>query len=104
LPVLENVWLLGRYREVVKIGQDINQSLQEPRELFENLFGRVSKILDTKYFFMLAIYHQSNKTIDYHMSYQGEIQHWPRQNLDVQLIEGRYQSGYAYAIEEKNSW
>jgi hypothetical protein len=25
--VLENVWLLGRYREVVKIGQEINQSL-----------------------------------------------------------------------------
>lgn len=101
LPVLENVWLLGRYREVVKIGQDINQTLKEPGELFEHLFARVSKILNTEYFFMLGIYHQPNKTMDYHLAYQGGIQHFQK-SLDVELTEGnRYKSGYAYAIEKK---
>ena len=102
LPVLENVWLLGRYREVVKIGQEINQTLKEPRDLFEQLFESVSKILDTKYFFMLAVYHQQNKTIDYHMAYQGNIKHSQNQALDMELSEAqRFKSGCAYVIEKK---
>jgi GAF domain-containing protein len=105
LPVLENVWLLGRYREVVKIGQDINQTLDEPRELFEHVFTSVSKILDTKYFFMLGVYHQSNKTIDYHMAFEGKIEHWLDQPLDLQLLDdGRFKSGCAYAIAKKEKF
>jgi GAF domain-containing protein len=91
-PILENVWLLGRYREVVKIGQEINQTLEEPRDLFEQLFENVSKILNTKYFFMLAAYHQPNETIDYHTAYHGKIIH----------SEGQPLRGVcAYVIEKK---
>src|SRR5262249_30180212 len=83
LPVLENVWLLGRYREIVKVGQDINQTLKEPRELFEHLFRQVSKILDTKYFFMLAVYHEQNNKIDYHMGYRDRVKHSESKQLDL---------------------
>jgi GAF domain-containing protein len=103
LPVLETVWLLGRYREVVKIGQDINQTLDEPRELFEHVFTHISKILDTKYFFMLGVYHQSNKTIDYHMAFEGNIEHWLGKPLDLDVSDdGRFKSGCAYAIVRKD--
>ncbi|HZI60276.1 MAG TPA: GAF domain-containing protein [Pyrinomonadaceae bacterium] len=105
LPVLETVWLLGRYREVVKIGQDINQTLEEPRELFEHVFTNISKILDTKYFFMLGVYHQSNKTIDYHMAFEGTIEHWLDQSMDLETLpDGRYKSGCAYAIAKKEKF
>src|SRR5688572_19987263 len=104
LPVLENVWLLGRYREVVKIGQDINQTLKAPRELFEHLFERVSKILDTKYFFMLAVYHEQNKNIDYHMAYQERTEHSEGQLLDLSHGPSKpFKSGCAYAIEKKKT-
>lgn len=72
-PILENIWLLGRYREVVRIGQEINQTLIEPRALFEHLYKKVSTILHTKYFLMLGVYHHENNTIDYHMAYRGEL-------------------------------
>jgi two-component system NtrC family sensor kinase len=93
-PIVENLWLLGRYREVVNIGQTINQNLDKPQDLFIQLYKRVSAILDTKYFFMLAVYHQQNQTLDYHIAYKGKVV-----SQDGKPLRG----GCAYAIERKES-
>ncbi len=70
---LESVWLLGRYRSVVRIGQKLNLRLGGPRELFEKLNEEVASIIDTSYFFMLAVYQpQSNKLDRYFSLMNGE--------------------------------
>ena len=84
--------MLSRYSKVVEIGQEINQTLTGPADLFEHLFENVSTILDTHYFFMLALYHQSNDTIDYHVADRGTVIHsqdQPLRGVCAYVIEKR---------------
>jgi GAF domain-containing protein len=65
--VLESVWLLGRYRSVIGIGQKLNK-VNTRRALFETLRQEVASIINTSYFFMLAIYQSQRNTHDRYFS------------------------------------
>ncbi|MFN0111028.1 MAG: GAF domain-containing protein [Blastocatellia bacterium] len=82
--VLKNAWLLRRYHEVGRIGQELNLNLEEPLEtLFENLHKQLADIVDTSYFMMLAIHqprrpvatdHSAEvKFVDMYMWERGEV-------------------------------
>src|SRR6185369_883634 len=66
--VLENLWLLGRYRAVVKIGQKLNRELKSYRDLFEKLREDVGNIVDTSNLFMMSVYQSHNKSQDKYFS------------------------------------
>src|ERR1700759_5756990 len=65
---LESVWLLSRYRSVVGIGQKLNLRLGGPRDLFEKLNKKVASIINTSYFFMLAVHHPHSDLGDRYFS------------------------------------
>ncbi len=69
-PILENIWLLNRYRAVVKIGQKLNRELKGYRDLFEKLLNDVAGIIDTSYFFMLAVHQPQSNTHDRYFSFK----------------------------------
>lgn len=82
--VLKNTWLLRRYHEVGRIGQDLNLNLEEPLEtLFEKLHKQLAVIVDTSYFMMLAIHQPRGpvskehaaevKFVDMYMWERGEV-------------------------------
>lgn len=65
-PVLQNFWLLSRYRQVARIGQEINLGLENNIEsLFEQLHTNISQIIGSTYF-LLAIYQPQSLTLDYY--------------------------------------
>jgi GAF domain-containing protein/anti-sigma regulatory factor (Ser/Thr protein kinase) len=66
--ILENTWLLGRYRAVIDIGQKLNRKLSGYRDLFEKLREEVASIIDTSYFFMMAVYQPQSNTLDRYFS------------------------------------
>lgn len=68
--LLQQTWLLNRYRAVIRIGQDINQGL-DVEGLFRKLDEHVSGILDTTYFFMLAVYSGQTGTLDLYCKQEG---------------------------------
>lgn len=68
---LQTTWLLRRYREVVRIGQEINQELQTYEILFNKLHGEMADILDTSHFFMLGIHQPQTNTLDLYMNEKG---------------------------------
>lgn len=76
--VLENIWTLGRYRAVIKIGQTLNRKLSGYRDLFGKLREEVAGIIDTSYFFMLAVHKPQSNLIDRYFSFE-------RGNTVVQL-------------------
>jgi hypothetical protein len=52
---LKNTWLLRRYHEVSRIGQEINLSLEDTYEsLFEKLHQKLADIVDTSYFLSIG--------------------------------------------------
>lgn len=65
--ILESVWLLGRYRSIISIGQKLNK-VGNHRELFEILNQEVAGIINTSYFFMLAVYLQQTNTLNRYFS------------------------------------
>ena len=65
---LENLWLLGRYRAVIEIGQNLNDKINSYRELFDKLREEVASIIDTSYFFMLAVHQPQSNTLDRYFS------------------------------------
>lgn len=71
-PLLQNAWLLKRYHTVQRVGQEINEELGEIRTLFEKLNEHVRSILDTSYFFMLAVYFAQTDRQDIYCSYRGQ--------------------------------
>lgn len=70
-PVLRNLWLLHRYQEVQRIGQEINQGLDTPDNLFQQLKENISTLLDTSCFFMMATYQPNTDQVDYYMAEYG---------------------------------
>ena len=70
--ILQTTWFLRRYGEVARIGQEINQEVESARSLFEKLQAHVSGILDTSYFFMLAVYQPQTDRCDLYMVEEGQ--------------------------------
>lgn len=65
--VLERAWLQERYREVARIGQDINHGLADIDTLVSKLQRHVSHILDEESALLLIVYHPQSRTLDrYH--------------------------------------
>ncbi|HEY1348912.1 MAG TPA: GAF domain-containing protein [Ktedonobacteraceae bacterium] len=65
--ILENVWLQERYREVARIGQDINHGQADIHSLVGNLQQHISHILDAQSALLLIVYRPQNRTMDcYH--------------------------------------
>jgi GAF domain-containing protein len=65
--VLESVWLQERYREVARIGQDINHGQADIHSLVRKLQQHISHILDEQSALLLIVYHPQNRTLDrYH--------------------------------------
>jgi len=65
--VLERAWLQERYREVARIGQDINHGLADIDTLVSKLQRHVSQILDEESALLLIVYHPQSRTLDrYH--------------------------------------
>lgn len=71
--LLQNAWLLNRYSAVTQAGQEINEELDGVENLFIKLNQHVANILDTSYFFMLAVYVSQTDSLDLYYKYRGAI-------------------------------
>ena len=69
--ILQETWLLRRYREVARIGQEINHELATVDILFEKLQQRAAGILDISHTLMLAVYQPQTNTLDLYFTEQG---------------------------------
>ena len=89
--ILQETWLIQRYREVARIGQEINQELSTLDALFQKLLEHVSGILDVGYLFQLSVYQMHTNALDIYVCEQGEtavIQNSPLTEADRQAMEG----------------
>lgn len=73
---LKDTWLLRLYREVARIGQEINQNLETPEILFKKLNAEVSDIIDTSYFFALIVDQPQTDSMALYVSERGEYKTW----------------------------
>jgi GAF domain-containing protein/anti-sigma regulatory factor (Ser/Thr protein kinase) len=71
--ILQETWLVRRYREVARIGQEINQELSTVESLFQKLHQHVSGILDISYTLSLSLYLSPTNMHQIHMYNEGEI-------------------------------
>ena len=53
---LQNTWFIRRYREIAKIGQDINENIENIDRMFEKVYEHIKGILDVSYYFSLVKY------------------------------------------------
>ena len=53
--LLQETWLLWRYREVARIGQELNHELSTVDNLFHRLYEHIGNIVNTSGTFMLAV-------------------------------------------------
>jgi len=65
--ILQETWLLQRYQEVARIGQEINHELSTVDNLFQKLQKHVADILDTSYGLLMAVYQAQTNTLDLHL-------------------------------------
>ncbi|HTK08731.1 MAG TPA: GAF domain-containing protein [Ktedonobacteraceae bacterium] len=75
--ILQETWLLYRYKEVARIGQEINQEISTPEKLFEKLRGLVIDILDAHRSFYLALYDPTTNTRDIYITDEGRTIYLP---------------------------
>jgi GAF domain-containing protein len=54
--ILQETWLVRRYREIARIGYEINQELATVDDLFRKVQQHLAGILDISYTFLLALY------------------------------------------------
>jgi GAF domain-containing protein len=71
--ILQETWLLQRYQEVARIGQEINHELSTADNLFQKLQKYVGNILDTSYALLLAVYQAQTNTLDLHLEEEGHF-------------------------------
>src|SRR5258707_9041028 len=69
--ILQATWLVRRYREVARIGQEINEGLTTVPILFQKLQQHVAGILDVSHTFLLAIYISPMNTLEVYMRDEG---------------------------------
>ncbi|MFL5702789.1 MAG: GAF domain-containing protein [Ktedonobacteraceae bacterium] len=70
--LLQEAWLAHYYEQIARIGQEANQSLATPEDLFQILQRYVDAVLDDKHMLLLAIYHPQTNTLDMHIKGNGE--------------------------------
>ncbi len=70
--LLQETWLLRRYRRVARIGQEINHDLSTIEALFKKLTHYVPGILDARHAFFLATYQSQTNTLDLYMQEEGK--------------------------------
>ena len=71
--ILQETWLVRRYREVARIGQEINQELGTVDILFRKLHQHVAGILDVSYTLLLALYLSPINLLEIYIYDEGEI-------------------------------
>ncbi|GHO96646.1 hypothetical protein KSF_066940 [Reticulibacter mediterranei] len=69
--ILQEAWLLRRYQEIARIGQEINQALTTVEILFQKLQRHVADILDIRYAFLLAVYQPQTNRLDLYLGEKG---------------------------------
>jgi len=69
-PLLENTWLLGRYKVIAEAGKKINENLESYEVMFNQLLKKVSSVLNTSYYFLLAVYIPQANEFDKYMFYK----------------------------------
>ncbi|GHO45069.1 GAF domain-containing protein [Ktedonospora formicarum] len=62
--ILQETWLLQRYREITHIGQIINQEVTSVETLLQTLHPLIQNVLDTRHALMLAIHQAPTHTRD----------------------------------------
>lgn len=88
--ILQETWLIQRYREVARIGQEINQELSTAEALFQKLQEHVHSILDVGYVFQLAVYQTHTNALDIYLSAEGQttvVHDQPLKEIDRRAIE-----------------
>ena len=69
--ILQETWLLQRYQEVARIGQEINHDLSTVDNLFQKLQKHVINILDSSYAILLAVYQPQSNALDLYLEEEG---------------------------------
>ena len=69
--ILQETWLLLRYQEVARIGQEINRELATNDILFQKLQKYLPNILDTTYALLLAVHQPQTNTLDMYLQEEG---------------------------------
>lgn len=90
--VLQNSWLLHRFHEITRVGQEINQEFGSIAVLFKKLQKQVAYILDTSHFFMLAIYRGQTENFDLYLSERGQYRSLPDNPLN---------GGYSWVLQQQ---
>ena len=69
--ILQETWLLQRYQEVARIGQEINHELSTVDNLFQKVQKYVGDILDASFALLLAVYQPQTNTLDLYLEEEG---------------------------------
>lgn len=91
--VLQSTWFIRRYREVSRIGQEINQDLKTIENLTEKINKHLTGILDIRHIFTLAIYQPQSNSFNLYT--------YERNNLSVQRI-GNLEEDFNPVIQTLN--
>lgn len=94
---LEDTWLLGKYKVIADIGRNINETLEGPQHIFDELYSKASSILDTSYYFLLAIQNPQTYTSDKYEYYKYSSSHDKKRFKAQQPFE----SSIKLTLEEK---
>jgi GAF domain-containing protein len=71
--LLQETWLLLRYQEVARIGQDINHDFATADILFQKLQKSLPNIVNTQHALLLAVYQPSTRKMELHMEEEGRL-------------------------------
>lgn len=69
---LQTTWFIRRYREMAKIGQDINENFDNIQQLFDSVYDRIKGILDVSYYISLATYDFRKDKTDLYLVDEGK--------------------------------
>ena len=86
---LQSTWFIRRYREIAKIGQDINENFEDIQQMFGSVFEHIKGILDVGFYFSLATYD------------------FRKNKADLYLVDkGKHKTRYDYSLRKSSatSW
>ncbi len=99
---LQNTWFVRRYREIAKIGQDINENLEDIDQMFDKVFEHMKGILDVSYSLSLASYDSQTNQVNLYLMEKGQkfvrknytldensISLWVIKNLTALIVDDR---------------
>lgn len=70
--LLQETWLSWRYREISRIGYEINRELSNVKNLFEHLCSHIGNIVNSSDLFQLTVYHSHTNTWDIYREIHGD--------------------------------